>query len=285
MTAKKRRVQRLFLVGIGLATALLPAWPHCASGQSSSDLSSGTMPILEDVQPQRLRSNKIEMNLPITSYLAFQGDFVSIPVKLAAGKGKPHEVALTMEVLFRSSQKPPFISGPLAGVGEHTPPIRWVNGYSANLLDGPERLAPHIARVNSELPVTKYLRIKVSDVVDPDVYSLRLTATSLRTKQKIVKHVRVAIHAGFVFADPAIEVLDQQIRVQFRDTLGNAAAPEAAYLVGTGASGVRQISLRSLGEDGLFLGDPGNLDLTAFTWRLIAVRRGFVAYEKAVVLE
>ena len=284
MFQSKRRRWRLALAGVALAAVLLPAWTHGVAGQPSSDLASGTTPILEDVQPARLRSNRIEMTLPITSFLVFQGDFVSIPIKLAAGKGKPHEVALSMDVLFRSSQKGPFLGGPLAGT-QDTPPIRWVNGYSVGLLDGPERLAPHIARVNPELPVTKYLRLKVSDVVDPDVYSLRITAISQRTQQKIVKHVRVAIHAGFEFGDPAVDVIDRQIRVQFRDTLGNQVTPEVAYLKGTGAGGVQQILLRSTGEDAIFFGNPGDLDLGDFTWRLIAVRRGFIAYDKPVVLE
>ncbi|WP_414524276.1 hypothetical protein, partial [Umezakia ovalisporum] len=131
------------------------------------------IPIIEDYQP-KLSADEIWLGLPVKDFMSFQGDYITIPVKLAVGPGRGKQIGISAEFMLKSYQRLD---------AQDFKVLHWLNGYTKNscniflLQPGNHHVTEHTARVNPGLPMTKFLRLQIPYDANPGVYELRLEIT------------------------------------------------------------------------------------------------------------
>ena len=235
-----------------------------------------TVPILEDVQPKGLAEGELWMALPLDATIIFRGDLATFPIKVAGGPGTNEEVTITMRTKLRSGQEPLlFGTGPIQDA-------HFVNGYS-NSLAAPDGGLSTLARVSYKVPFTKYLRLRIHDDSPVGVYLIEFELLGNESKQRIVRHMRLAIYEGSLLQDIPVQLAGDMVEVEIRDDQGNPKSPDIAFLYGTRGDDEEVLLLhQTKPRAALHKAKINSTEMAEYDWTLVIYKRGYRDYKAPV---
>lgn len=277
-------VQRLAPFFLTLTLCMNSAASSQHAEQMDSRRSTGTneqIPVIEDYQP-KLKPGQIWMGLPDTVVAGLQGDYVNIPIKVAAGPNTSKEITLAVDLLKRSNQKIK---------GEDFEVLHWLNGYTKNkcnlmiLAPGSSHLTMHSTRINGDIPLSKFLRIRLPENAPEGVFLLKFSLFELNgTKPVSTAHVRVAVIAGMQWGAIPVSFIGNEIQAEVRDREGLPRSGDLVLLKGVKPNSPEVfVQLKPRRDDDAIHVAPVPSNWSDYTWTLIIENRGFPQFNRPLV--